>query len=120
MKEYKASNAQKYANTFEKEPEVRPDYVPPKVQRDGQDYDVKYNPTTRSYGYTIPSTGVFMAFDPLDYMAMNSYRNYAAQPPVYVPVQGSSIGTTILTVFLVLIAVLAVVFFLGFIMQRRS
>lgn len=117
--EFKKANEQKYKNTFDTQPATRPSHIPAKTTKNGQSYDLNWNPTTRSYGYSLPGSTVFIPYDPLDDLASSSYSTYNSDYNRRASQQTATNGAASVGVGIVIVCllfaglVLVVVFFLN-------
>ena len=104
---FKETNKERFRNSFQSEPVVKPSYIPNDyVGKDNVQRPIFYY--RGSYGYH-DAVGNFVVFDPLDYMANSTYTTYQRQPNVYVTSSsytGSIFSTAVITVLLICAAVI--------------
>ena len=104
---FKETNKERFRNSFQSEPVVKPSYIPNDyVGKDNVQRPIFYY--RGSYGYH-DAVGNFVVFDPLDYMANSAYTTYQRQPNVYVTSSsytGSIFSTAVITVLLICAAVI--------------
>jgi hypothetical protein len=105
---FKQENAQKYVNHFPTEPPVKPAYIPPVYvdNTTSRSYNIIYDHGYGGYGYRN-TYGIFMPYDPLEHVALDSYNSYhTLTQPQHVVVSHRSSGWSYLGWF-----------FLGFIIM---
>lgn len=105
MAEFKAKEAAKYTVPKDREPSVRPTYIPQTTYVGGSSYNIVFQPGY-GYGYYSPAH-IWMAYDPVEAMAVASYSDYARPPVVYHSGWGfwNTLGALFLLIFVIALVV---------------
>ena len=116
ISEFKKNNEAKYKTSFPEKPATRPSYIPTSTSVNGTNINVDWNPGTRSYGYY--NGLVFVNYDPFPYIAETAY--YSQQPVTRTVVHtSSSLGSAIMTAFLIILAAVAIVLAVSYLYGRN-